>query len=193
MVAAWIGSVISKWWKMASTSFDGLNRRWYMRHSIVQVGQTAWIVYGKTNPISNSEHYIEPQGCFGTLFRLLLNSRPTSCDLYVLANNNGISNDQQPIPVIQRPITCTVFRELNADGKCPDVPRCSAVAWQKRPTLYEQNGLNSLRYKLVGAERRALYTWLLVTLPPPPAWRHVRCHIAAPNVNLVLITFPINR
>jgi len=35
---------------------------------------------------------------------------------------------------------------------------------------YVVDGLNSLRYKLVAAEPRPLYTWLLVSLPPHPTY-----------------------
>ena len=47
---------------------------------------------------------------------------------------------------------------------------CSAIAWKYRPGEYAVDGLNTLRYKLVATEPRPLYTWLLVTLPPHPAY-----------------------
>ena len=37
------------------------------------------------------------------------------------------------------------------------------------PQRYAVDGLNSLRYKLVASESRALYTWLLVALPQKAA------------------------
>jgi len=46
----------------------------------------------------------------------------------------------------------------------------SNVAWKVRPKHYAVDGLNSLRYRLVSTEARPLYTWLLVSLPPHPAY-----------------------
>jgi len=43
---------------------------------------------------------------------------------------------------------------------------------RRNPRRYAVDGLNSLHYKLVAKESRALYTWLLIALPPKPA-RHV--------------------
>ena len=41
----------------------------------------------------------------------------------------------------------------------------SVDAYRNNPQRYATDGLNSLRYKLVANESRALYTWLLVALP----------------------------
>lgn len=46
----------------------------------------------------------------------------------------------------------------------------SGIAWKFRPQQYRVDGLNSIRYKLVEVEPRPLYFWMLVALPPHPAY-----------------------
>jgi len=47
---------------------------------------------------------------------------------------------------------------------------CSGIAWKYRPEHYVLDGLNTLRYKVVASEKRPLYIWLQLTLPPHPTY-----------------------
>ena len=44
----------------------------------------------------------------------------------------------------------------------------SDIAWQTRTSVYDANGLNNVKYSVVRWEERPLYTWILVSVPPPP-------------------------
>lgn len=43
----------------------------------------------------------------------------------------------------------------------------AALGWYYRPEVYKRDGLNTLRYALIGYEERLLYTKMVVSLPSP--------------------------
>lgn len=64
----------------------------------------------------------------------------------------------------------------------------AGIGWRFRPEVYKRDGLNSLRYTLIGYEERLLYTKLVVNLTlmiqwhQPHRWHrlhgcHRQCHL----------------